>query len=176
MRIRNPVIGPAVQARLQRVDVRRRIVFGVLGAVFAPRVALARDCDVCGEGPGSEDDELVQPARPSAAAYMQIAVELRDRALHRGEAAMGAVVALEDIVLAVGSTHARERHDPTSHAEIEAIRMACKRHATNDLSGAVLYVTSRPCRMCETAAYYARISRIVYGEAMIDAGAPRAGD
>lgn len=154
---------------------QRRTFIAAVGALALPARA-ARECDVCGPAPGQAEDEIVQPPQPSPAAYMQIAVELGERAGRRGEAAAGAVIALDNVVLGVGSAHARERHDPTSHAEMEAIRMACKRHATNDLSGAVLYVTTRPCRMCETAAFHARVSRIVYGNTLIDVGIPRQGD
>jgi tRNA(Arg) A34 adenosine deaminase TadA len=152
----------------------RRLLLAALGTLLVGAHTQARECDVCDDGQAGEEDEILQPAKPSAAAYMQIAIDLRERAQRRGELPAGAVLALDNVVLAVGSSHARRRHDPTSHAEIEAIRAACQRHATNDLSGAVLYATSRPCRMCETAAFHARISRIVYGETMIDAGAPRA--
>jgi tRNA(Arg) A34 adenosine deaminase TadA len=63
--------------------------------------------------------------------------------------------------------------DPTAHAEMEAIRDAARRLRTHDLAGCVLVSTSRPCRMCEAAAGWARISSMVHGEALTDAGAPR---
>lgn len=158
---------------------RRRLLLAATAGLLLPagmRGALARECDVCGEGGRGAEDEVVQPAKPSPSAFMQLAMELRDRAGARGESAIGAVIALDNVVLSVGSPHVKERHDPTSHAEMEAIRMACRRHATNDLSGAVLYVTSRPCRMCETAAFHARVSRIVHSDALLDGGAPRQGE
>ena len=58
-------------------------------------------------------------------------------------------------------------------AEMEAIRDAARQLRTRDLSGCVLVSTSRPCRMCEAAAGWAGISRMVYGETLTDAGAPR---
>jgi tRNA(Arg) A34 adenosine deaminase TadA len=63
--------------------------------------------------------------------------------------------------------------DPTAHAEMEAIRDAARRLQTRDLSGCVLVSTSRPCRMCEAAAGWAGIARMVHGEALTDAGSPR---
>jgi tRNA(Arg) A34 adenosine deaminase TadA len=63
--------------------------------------------------------------------------------------------------------------DPTAHAEMEAIRDAARRLRTRNLSGCVLVSTSRPCRMCEAAAYWAGISSMVSGEALTDLGPPR---
>jgi tRNA(adenine34) deaminase len=63
--------------------------------------------------------------------------------------------------------------DPTAHAELEAIRDAARRLRTRDLSACVLVSTSRPCRMCEAAAAWGGIARMVHGEALTDAGAPR---
>ena len=63
--------------------------------------------------------------------------------------------------------------DPTAHAEMEAIRDAARRLRTRDLSGCTLVSTSRPCRMCEAAAYWAGISSMVTGAALTDVGPPR---
>ncbi|HZP88789.1 MAG TPA: nucleoside deaminase [Burkholderiales bacterium] len=163
-------------ARQKIAPGRRSFLFTASATLLTPVLAFARDCDVCALTTEGDDDELVQPASPSPAAFMQIALELRERAVRRGEPAVGAVLALDNVVLAVGAPHVNAHYDPTAHAEMEAIRTACRRHATLDLTGAVLYATTRPCRMCEAAAFYARVSRIVHGEAMIDAGAPRALD
>jgi tRNA(Arg) A34 adenosine deaminase TadA len=75
----------------------------------------------------------------------------------------------------VGSAPSRvvTRTDPTAHAEMEAIRDAAQRLRSRDLVGCVLVSSSRPCRMCETAAMWAGISRMVYGESMTDGGAPQ---
>jgi tRNA(Arg) A34 adenosine deaminase TadA len=56
---------------------------------------------------------------------------------------------------------------------MEAIRDAARRLGTRDLSGCVIYATSRPCRMCEAASYWASLSRIYFGDSLTDAGAPR---
>ncbi len=63
--------------------------------------------------------------------------------------------------------------DPTAHAEMQAIRDAARRLGTGDLSGCVLYGTSRACPMCEAAAYWARIARLNSGPQPADDGAPR---
>jgi guanine deaminase len=63
--------------------------------------------------------------------------------------------------------------DPTAHAEMEAIRDAARRLGTRDLSDCTLYSSSRPCPMCEAAAYWANIQNLVYGSGPTDAGPPR---
>ena len=79
------------------------------------------------------------------------------------------------VTLIVGAAPSRvvTANDPTAHAEMEAIRDAARRLRTRDLSGCTLVSTSRPCRMCEAAAGWAGISRMVYGPTLTDAGAPR---
>ena len=65
--------------------------------------------------------------------------------------------------------------DPTAHAESEAVRDAARRLGTRDLSGCVIYSSSKPCAMCETACYWANVSRMVYTRAMTDGGRPTYG-
>ncbi|MFN0095083.1 MAG: nucleoside deaminase, partial [Dehalococcoidia bacterium] len=89
-----------------------------------------------------------------------------------GDQSFGAVVVLDDIVVGLGPSRVVALNDATAHAEMEAVRDASRRLGRADLSGAVLYSTSRPCRMCETAAYWARIARMVHGIDATDAGAP----
>jgi tRNA(Arg) A34 adenosine deaminase TadA len=58
---------------------------------------------------------------------------------------------------------------------MEAIRDAARRLGRRDLSGCTIYSSSRPCPMCEAAAYWAGIERMIYGTALLDAGAPQLG-
>ncbi len=67
-----------------------------------------------------------------------------------------------------------KNQDPDAHAEREAIRDAQRRLGKADLTGAVLYSTSRPCSRCEAAAARAKLSRMFFGADLADAGAPRA--
>jgi tRNA(Arg) A34 adenosine deaminase TadA len=62
-----------------------------------------------------------------------------------------------------------------AHAEREAIRDAQRRLGTQDLHGAVLYSTSRPCSLCEAAAARAKVSRMIFGAGLEDAGVPKGG-
>jgi tRNA(Arg) A34 adenosine deaminase TadA len=97
----------------------------------------------------------------------------RDKALRAGDQPFGAVVVRSELIVGAAQSRVVTANDPTAHAEMEAIRDAARRLRTRELSGCVLVSTSRPCRMCEAAAGWAGISRMVYGEAMTDAGAPR---
>ena len=97
---------------------------------------------------------------------------LRDQAQLSGDQAYGAVVLRGDAIVGEGPSRVVASGDPTAHAEIEAIRDAARRLGSRDLSGCLLVSTSRPCRMCEAAAGWARIERMVHGEALTDAGRP----
>ncbi len=104
---------------------------------------------------------------------MRRAEALRDEAQRAGDQPYGAVVLHGALIVGAAPSRVVTATDPTAHAEMEAIRDAARRLRTPDLSGCVLVSTSRPCRMCEVAASWAGISRMVYGEFLTDAGAPR---
>jgi tRNA(Arg) A34 adenosine deaminase TadA len=104
---------------------------------------------------------------------MRRAEALRDDALRAGDQPFGAVVLCGDRVVGAAPSRVVTAGDPTAHAEMEAIRAAARQLRTRTLSGCELVSTSRPCRMCEAAAGWAGIARMVYGEALTDAGAPR---
>jgi tRNA(Arg) A34 adenosine deaminase TadA len=112
------------------------------------------------------------PASPLQQAMRQ-AEALRDDAMRAGDQPYGAVVVRADVVVGAAASRVVTSMDPTAHAEMEAIRDAARKLRTRDLSGCVLVSTSRPCRMCEAAAGWAGISRMVYGESLTDGGAPR---
>jgi tRNA(Arg) A34 adenosine deaminase TadA len=104
---------------------------------------------------------------------MRRAEALRDEAQRAGDQPYGAVVLRGEAIVGAAPSRVVTATDPTAHAEMEAIRDAARRMGTRDLSGCVLVSTSRPCRMCEAAAGWAGIARMVYGEALTDVGAPR---
>jgi guanine deaminase len=81
----------------------------------------------------------------------------------------GAVVARDGQVVGEGWNQVVERHDPTAHAEVMAIRAACARLETHDLSDCVLYSSCEPCPLCLAAVYWARIPRVVYAAGKQDA-------
>ena len=79
-----------------------------------------------------------------------------------GEVPVGAVVVRAGAVLAVAANAPRTRHDPTAHAEIEAIRAAAAALGTDRLGDCDLWVTLEPCAMCAGAIAHARIARLYY--------------
>ena len=95
---------------------------------------------------------------------MSRALALARTAFERGEVPVGAVVVGPDgAVLGCGRNRRQESGDATAHAEIEAIREACRALGDWRLSGCTLYVTLEPCPMCAGAIISARIPTLVYG-------------
>jgi tRNA(Arg) A34 adenosine deaminase TadA len=126
-----------------------------------------------GRAAGDTPGEIAQPAEPGREAFMQRAAELRRRAIDRGDQPFGAVLVRAGRIVGEGVSAVLTTPDPTAHAEIQAIRDAARRLRTADLAGGELYGTSRACPMCQAAAYWARITRLWYGEALVDGGPPR---
>lgn len=95
--------------------------------------------------------------------WMQHAFELADQAGNLGEIPVGAVIVHQAELIGWGFNQPIAQHDPTAHAEIQAIRMACK-HLNNYRlpPDTTLYVTLEPCTMCVGALVHARISRVVF--------------
>ncbi|PIE55847.1 MAG: tRNA adenosine(34) deaminase TadA [Desulfobulbus propionicus] len=103
---------------------------------------------------------------------MRRALEYARRAAADGEVPVGAVVVSDrGEVLAGAGNACISNHDPTGHAEMQALREACMRVGNYRLPGAMLYVTLEPCAMCAGAMVHARISRLVYGTADPKTGA-----
>jgi len=101
--------------------------------------------------------------------YMRIAIEEAKKALQDGEGlAFGAVIVKDNKILSSSHNTVYRDNDPTSHAEINAIRIACKSLDSKDLSDSTLYSTCEPCPMCFTASWWADISRLVYGAELSD--------
>ena len=105
--------------------------------------------------------------------FMKRAFHVRDAAIASGDQAYGAVVVKDGRVVGEGPSRVVVNQDPTAHAEMEAIRDAARTLGTRELGGCIIYATSMPCRMCETAAYWANISYIYHGAALNDGGRPR---
>ena len=95
--------------------------------------------------------------------FMRRALELAQRAAREGEVPIGAVVVLANDVIGEGWNCPIASHDPSAHAEIQAMRAAAQYVRNYRLTGATLYVTLEPCDMCIGAMFHARIVRAVYG-------------
>ena len=102
---------------------------------------------------------------------MALALEEAEAAARRGEVPVGAVVVRGDSVLARAGNRTRELADPTAHAEMLAIREACRALASERLTGCDLYVTLEPCAMCAGAISFARLRRLYFGAADEKGGA-----
>ena len=81
----------------------------------------------------------------------------------------GAVVIKDNKIVGKGHNRVLINHDPTCHAEIEAIRDACKNLNTHDLTGCTLYTSCYPCPMCLSAIIWANIKKVYYGNTAKDA-------
>ncbi len=104
-------------------------------------------------------------------AHMRTALAEAKEADAQNEIPVGAVVTIDGDVIAVGHNRSVVDADPSGHAEIVALRDACRTVANHRLSGATLYVTLEPCAMCVGAIAQARISRLVFGAYDPKAGA-----
>ncbi|ORE94912.1 nucleoside deaminase [Aurantimonas sp. 22II-16-19i] len=95
--------------------------------------------------------------------FMDLALKQAERAADRGEVPVGAVITMEDRVIAAAGNETLLRSDPTAHAEIVAIRLACAALGSQRLTGCDLHVTLEPCAMCAAAISFARIRRLYFG-------------
>ncbi|MGN6306887.1 MAG: nucleoside deaminase [Mesorhizobium sp.] len=107
--------------------------------------------------------------------FMALALEQAEAAAARGEVPIGAVVTQGDKVVASAGNRTRELADPTAHAEMLAIREACRALASERLAGCDLYVTLEPCTMCAGAISFARLRRLYFGAADDKGGAVTSG-
>lgn len=100
---------------------------------------------------------------------MRKAIGLSIENIANGGGPFGAVIAREGEIIATGVNRVTSEHDPTSHAEVNAIRNACRKLNTHDLSGYEIYTSCQPCPMCLGAIYWAHIDKIYYGNTKTDA-------
>ena len=102
--------------------------------------------------------------------YMKIAKELSDSNLKtKVGGPFGACIVKNGKIIGKGSNHVLEHNDPTAHAEIMAIRDACKNINSYNLTGAELYTSCYPCPMCLSAIIWSNIKKVYYGNTKEDA-------
>jgi len=103
---------------------------------------------------------------------MSRAIQLSVENVRSGQGGpFGAVVVKNDDIVAEGANRVTSTKDPTAHAEVVAIREACRKLGVFDLEGCDLYTSCEPCPMCLGAIYWARLSRIYFGGLAADASA-----
>lgn len=111
------------------------------------------------------------PGDMDHAKYMKEALKEAALALKKDEVPVGCVIVLGDKVLARGHNLIRTKRDPSAHAEIVALRKACRKVKNERLNGASLYVNIEPCPMCSGAILLSRIKTLVFGAADPKTGA-----
>ncbi len=97
--------------------------------------------------------------------YMQHALRQAQEAFDEGEIPIGAVIVIDNKIIARAHNQTERLNDPTAHAEILVITAACNGLGTKYLSEATLYVTIEPCHMCAGALYWSKLKQVVYGAA-----------
>ncbi len=104
--------------------------------------------------------------------FMREAIRLSQEGMQKNAGGpFGAVIVKDQVIIGRGYNQVTSRHDPTAHAEINAIRDACRQIEHFSLENCVIYTSCEPCPMCLAAIYWARIRRIVYGNTRADAAA-----
>ena len=102
---------------------------------------------------------------------MREAIRLSEENVTNGGGPFGAVIARDGKIVAAGVNRVTANNDPTAHAEVSAIRAACEKLNTFDLSGCEIYTSCEPCPMCLGAIYWSHIDKIYYGNDKDDAKA-----
>ena len=103
--------------------------------------------------------------------FMQMAIELSIENIDSGGGPFGAVIVRDGEVIATGTNRVVPNVDPTAHAEVMAIRNACAKLGTFQLTDCTIYSSCEPCPMCLSALYWADVRRICYGNTKDDAKA-----
>ena len=104
--------------------------------------------------------------------FMRRAIQLAtDNVLQGKGGPFGAVVVIEGHIIAEGANQVTATNDPTAHAEVVALRNACRALGVYELHGCTLYSSCEPCPMCLAATYWARIGTLFYGNTAADAAA-----
>ncbi|WP_232420086.1 nucleoside deaminase [Nitrosococcus watsonii] len=125
---------------------------------------------LAGEGRATEIEKPFN--RERATQWMRRAIELSRKAMELGDGfPFGSVIAKEGEIVGEGWNRSWVNRDPSAHAEIEAIRDACKRLDTLSLEGCDVYASAQPCPMCIAAIYWAGANRIFFGNSARDIAA-----
>lgn len=102
--------------------------------------------------------------------FLNLAIEEAKSSMLQGKGGpFGALIVKNGQIIAIGTNHVTSLNDPTAHAEIMAIRAACRKLGTFQLTDCELYTSCEPCPMCFGAVYWARLSRVYYAATKLDA-------
>lgn len=100
---------------------------------------------------------------------MREAIKLANESIKDGGGPFAAIITKNNEIIAYGTNQVTNNNDPTAHAEVVAIRNAAKTLENFNLAGCEIYTTCEPCPMCLGAIYWAKISKIYYGNTKEDA-------
>ncbi|MDH3688514.1 MAG: nucleoside deaminase [Gammaproteobacteria bacterium] len=150
-------------------SLRRRCLNGLLKIAGLPLIGAM---SVLPSARASEKATIQQPTANDAKHFMARAYDMRRLAIETGDQAFGAVIVKDSHIVGQAPSRVIVNHDPTAHAEVEAIRDAADRLGSSDLSGCTMYSSSKPCPMCEAAAYWGRLEKLFYGADLVDGGPP----
>ena len=101
--------------------------------------------------------------------FMKRAIKLSENSANSSGGPFGSVIVKDEKIISEGSNRVTLTNDPTAHAEIVAIRQACKKLNTFNLSGCDIYTSCEPCPMCLSAIYWSHIDNIYYANTREDA-------
>ncbi|MDJ0957152.1 MAG: nucleoside deaminase [Arenicellales bacterium] len=121
----------------------------------------------------SADQGLIPPVDDLQKKFIDYAFAMRQKAIDSGDQPYGAIVVKDGEIIGEGPSRVIVDQDPTAHAEMVAIRNAAQRLNSRDLNSCIMFSTSKPCRMCETASYWAGIDQLFYSSQIVSGGAPQ---
>lgn len=143
---------------MNKTGKRRRFLSGLTGFLLLP-------VNFVVIGQQRTSAPIRQPDRPDAQRFLARARQMERIAVQSGDQSYGAIVVKGNKIVGEAPSRVMTAGDPTAHAEMEAIRDASHRMGSGDLTGCIMYSTSPPCAMCETAAHWANIKGLIYGSA-----------
>lgn len=108
---------------------------------------------------------------PEDKMFMEMAIRLSEENIDNGGGPFGAVIVRNGEIISTGANRVVPNNDPTAHAEVMAIRNACSKLGTFQLTDCTVYSSCEPCPMCLSAFYWAGVKRICYGNTKDDAKA-----
>lgn len=142
--------------------------FLVAGTASAAAIALSSGSISAELAPQS--GQAMQQVNDQDRKYMAMALQLMRKAgvEEKTGGPFGAVIVLGDKVLAAAGNSVMRDSDPSAHAEVNAIREACRKAGSPHIDGAVLYSSCEPCPMCYSTAYWARVGKIFFAASWTD--------
>jgi tRNA(Arg) A34 adenosine deaminase TadA len=110
--------------------------------------------------------------KPEEKKFLERAIALSKQGMESGKGGpFGCVIVKDDVIIGEGNNCVTSANDPTAHAEVVAIRAACKKLGTYQLDGCDIYTNCEPCPMCLGAIYWARPRRVIYANTRQEAAA-----